>query len=376
VESLRLACSLDAPPALGLDAIDELTDSATGLALIKGAIGGPGGRYEGFRAIAVEPAVVRLKPANRATVRLALRLPPNSPSEWPTTIYAKVYKGKKGVVAWRGMTALRDAEAGAGGFFLAEPLAWLDDKRVLLQGAVVGDRDLKNVLRAGVRSGEAGARLELDQTMRKVGHALAGIHRCGATAGAAVHWQDELTERREEVGELSPLLEGAGIVEPAREAVRFLDGLASLDARYPPDRSVPAHGSFRPGQVLLGGGEVALIDWDGYCQAEPARDVGLRDRGSEPGHRRRGPERRGGGGSAGGGVPGCLSGAGGGVGGEGRTMGGARGLRQGAELLDEGEAYPSALRAPRARSAPQARTRCLRLRAWGTETGSGTDQHG
>jgi aminoglycoside phosphotransferase (APT) family kinase protein len=275
VESLRLACSLDAPPALGLDAIDEFTDPGTGLALINAAIGDPGGRYEGFRAIAVEPAIVRLKPANRATVRLALRLPPNSPSVWPTTIYAKVYKGKKGVVAWRGMTALRDAEAGAGGFILAEPLAWLDDKRVLLQGAVVGDRDLKNVLRAGVRSGEAAALLELDQTMRKVGHAMAGIHRCGATAGAPVHWQDELTERREEVDELSPLLEGAGIVEAAREAVRFLDDLASLDARHPPDRSVPAHGSFRPGQVLLGGGKVALIDWDGYCQAEPARDVGL-----------------------------------------------------------------------------------------------------
>jgi phosphotransferase family enzyme len=275
VESLRLACRLDAPPKLGWDAFDQLTDPATGLALINAAIGGPEGRYEGFRAIAVEPAVVRLKPANRATVRLALRLAPDSPSEWPTTIYAKVYKGNKGVVAWRGMTALRDAEAEAGGFTLAEPLAWIDDQRVLLQRAVVGDRDLKSVLRAGLRSGDAGARLELDQTVRKAGQGLAGIHHCGATAGAAVRWQDELAERREEVDELSSLLEGAGKLEAAQEAVRFLDGLASLDARHPPDPPVPTHGSFRPGQVLLGGGEVTLIDWDGYCQAEPARDVGL-----------------------------------------------------------------------------------------------------
>ena len=275
VRSLRLVCRLDAPPALGLAALHELADAATGLKLLNAAIGRPEGRYEGFRAIAVDSAVVRLKPANRATIRLALRFPPGSPPEWPPTIFAKVYRGKKGEAAWTGMIALRDADATAGGAVLAEPLAWLDDRRVLLQRAVVGDRELKGVLRATMRSGDAAARSELDRVVRGAARGLAGIHRCGATAGDTVTWNDELAERREEVAELTTLLEGAEMAESARGAATFLDGLAALDARYPSEPPVPTHGSFRPGQVLFGDGEMSFIDLDGYCQAEPARDVGL-----------------------------------------------------------------------------------------------------
>jgi aminoglycoside phosphotransferase (APT) family kinase protein len=38
---------------------------------------------------------------------------------------------------------------------------------------------------------------------------------------------------------------------------------------------VPAHGSFRPAQVLLHGAQIGFIDFDGLCRAEPAMDVAL-----------------------------------------------------------------------------------------------------
>jgi aminoglycoside phosphotransferase (APT) family kinase protein len=38
---------------------------------------------------------------------------------------------------------------------------------------------------------------------------------------------------------------------------------------------VPTHRSFRPAQVLLAGDEVAFIDFDGFCAAEPATDLAL-----------------------------------------------------------------------------------------------------
>jgi aminoglycoside phosphotransferase (APT) family kinase protein len=38
---------------------------------------------------------------------------------------------------------------------------------------------------------------------------------------------------------------------------------------------VSAHRSFRPAQVLLNRGEIAFIDFDGFCRAEPALDLAL-----------------------------------------------------------------------------------------------------
>jgi len=36
---------------------------------------------------------------------------------------------------------------------------------------------------------------------------------------------------------------------------------------------VPSHRSFRPAQVLLHEGHIAFIDFDGFCEAEPAMDL-------------------------------------------------------------------------------------------------------
>jgi aminoglycoside phosphotransferase (APT) family kinase protein len=38
---------------------------------------------------------------------------------------------------------------------------------------------------------------------------------------------------------------------------------------------LPSHRSFRPAQVLLHKGEIGFIDFDGFCQAEPALDLAL-----------------------------------------------------------------------------------------------------
>ena len=46
------------------------------------------------------------------------------------------------------------------------------------------------------------------------------------------------------------------------------------DAERDPDAG-PAHRSFRPAQVLLCGPDASIIDFDGFCHAEPALDVAL-----------------------------------------------------------------------------------------------------
>jgi hypothetical protein len=58
-------------------------------------------------------------------------------------------------------------------------------------------------------------------------------------------------------------------------AAPLLRRLEQLDAQYPPDLAVPTHRSFRPAQVLIHKGKISFIDFDGFCQAEPALDVAL-----------------------------------------------------------------------------------------------------
>ncbi|MGH2217429.1 phosphotransferase, partial [Enterococcus faecalis] len=54
----------------------------------------------------------------------------------------------------------------------------------------------------------------------------------------------------------------------------LLGRLADVHSSVPPDLLVSAHHDFRPAQVLLHGGQVGFIDFDGSCRAEPALDLG------------------------------------------------------------------------------------------------------
>jgi aminoglycoside phosphotransferase (APT) family kinase protein len=51
--------------------------------------------------------------------------------------------------------------------------------------------------------------------------------------------------------------------------------LEALATTCPSDPLVPTHGTFRPAQVLLDQGQIGFIDFDSFCQAEPAMDLAL-----------------------------------------------------------------------------------------------------
>jgi aminoglycoside phosphotransferase (APT) family kinase protein len=68
----------------------------------------------------------------------------------------------------------------------------------------------------------------------------------------------------------------ASAVPPLAEAAAPL--LAWLEARaaeQPADPIMTAHGTFRPGQVLIYRGRIGFIDFDSFCQAEPSLDLSL-----------------------------------------------------------------------------------------------------
>jgi thiamine kinase-like enzyme len=85
-----------------------------------------------------------------------------------------------------------------------------------------------------------------------------------------VAWQDAMAEVQEQVEQLAQIFP-----QLSSAAGPFLKRLRQLEAVIPPDHQVPSHGTFRPAQVLLYRGEIGFIDFDSFCQSEPANDLSL-----------------------------------------------------------------------------------------------------
>jgi aminoglycoside phosphotransferase (APT) family kinase protein len=114
----------------------------------------------------------------------------------------------------------------------------------------------------------------LQDYLRKTAVGLAELHRSGVRWGTARGWADELAEVREEVERLARVVPHLADAE-AILAAPLLERLEALASASPADPAVPAHGSFRPNQVLLSQGRIGFVDFDSFCQAEPALDLAL-----------------------------------------------------------------------------------------------------
>jgi aminoglycoside phosphotransferase (APT) family kinase protein len=106
--------------------------------------------------------------------------------------------------------------------------------------------------------------------MDKTAQGLADLHQSGVKIGPVVSWADELAEIEASLFPLSTVFPDI----PSR-AEPFLDRLRQLEAMTSPDPFVPSHGTFRPVQVLLHKEELGFIDFDSFCQSEPARDLSM-----------------------------------------------------------------------------------------------------
>lgn len=248
----------------GLPALPELTDAERARTLIGASLRG---RHD-IRIERCEPEVMRYKPGSRCTLRYHLEYEPGC--EGPHMVVAKTYRGDKGANAYRGMTALADAGIPPSTVALAEPLAYLPDLRVLLQGPVDEQETLKALVKRTVADGSPAAFDRLREEVSKAAAGLAAVHSSGIDHGETVTWEDErddVADLAERVAAAVPELEGVGRAH--------LGALSTLAGAHPADPPGPAHRSFRPAQVLLADGRISFIDFDGLCTAEPAIDVAL-----------------------------------------------------------------------------------------------------
>ena len=269
---VRLEFEIQQPEA-ELAALPTLTDPEEARVLLERSIRAGSEAYRNLRIQACTPQVMRHKPGSRCTVLYHLEYPaePVPPRAWPEIVVAKTYIGDKGQNAYHSMRALWDSSmATSSTVAIAEPLAYLPEMKVLVQGPIREEQTLKTLIRAALSSGTPEAMGDLHDYTRKTAAGLAALHRSGVHYGEEITWEDELAEIREVSERL-----GTAIPQLAGAAEPLLARLEALAAEYPADPLGPAHRSFRPAQVLLHKGQVGFIDFDGFCQAEPAMDLAL-----------------------------------------------------------------------------------------------------
>jgi hypothetical protein len=230
-------------------------------------------KYQDIEIQASNPKVVRYKPGSRCTVLYNLEFPQNTPPDrqWPDLVVAKIYRGEKGKNAFDGMLALWNSPLGSSGAVqIAEPLAYIEEERVMIQGPIHEDTTLKRFMTAAFRAGTPEAIEELNQVMQKTAAGLAELHQSKVPLGQTWDWEDEMSEVRERVERLSTSYPGL-----VQAAAPLLNRIQQLADACPPDPLVPTHGSFRPAQVLLYRDQIGFIDFDSFCQSEPANDLAL-----------------------------------------------------------------------------------------------------
>lgn len=230
-------------------------------------------KYQDIEIQASNPKVVRYKPGSRCTVLYHLEYPPGRPqdSQWPELVIAKTYRNEKGKNAFDGMRALWNSSlASSRTVHIAEPLAYNDQERVMIQGPIREEITLKKLMTAAFQGRALEAIEDVNPVMWKTAAGLAELHQASLPLGKVWHWEDELSEVHERIERLS--ISYPGLVEAANP---LLDSIKQLANACPPDPLVPSHGSFRPAQVLLSKDQIGFIDFDSICQSEPGNDLAL-----------------------------------------------------------------------------------------------------
>jgi len=152
----------------------------------------------------------------------------------------------------------------AGGAVCVPPLlAVWPDLGMTVQAAVTAAGDLTTTLAAAQPS-------DRGRWLRRLGRAAAGLHAASVKQPlAAVGWREDL----EELAGYRPLFAAlAPALEP--EVDRALAQLERTAATCPPGAERVGHGALRTDQLLADrSGRLYLLDLDGLCRADPARDL-------------------------------------------------------------------------------------------------------
>jgi hypothetical protein len=246
-----------------------------------------------WQLVSAQAQPVRYKPANRCVIRYRLVLQSSTTaSQRNLTIFGKVYADPHQARTVQMLQRqLYDEQARAGQVpFLPRPLSIVDQLGLALSEAVqpasadeldtAGSGDLKAQLRTGTqalqphivrgRGGQITDVIVPSEELRLSALALARLHssvvRPEGTARTGAKEAKRTRERAALLAAHSPT--------QAEEIWYLAHELASRLEMLPPPAYRPAHGGFKASQLLFHSHNVFVVDFDGFCLADPALDVG------------------------------------------------------------------------------------------------------
>ncbi len=268
-----LRWEISAEPAdTALPAMPSLTDPELSRVLLEGALRASDGELADIEIAGCTPTVMRYREGRRCTIRYELEYAEDDrQARWPDGMIAKVYLGDDGHGTFEAMSALWSSPMRQSTVRIAEPLAYIPEQNVMLQGLVPGDRSLKDLIKKSAFKNGLDAGIEqLAPLVHQAGRGLGDLHTSGALSGPVVTWEEQVAAVRHAGDELATVVPTlAGAMEP------LVSRLEAMREAVQPGPLVPTHRSFRPAQILVDGDDIAFIDFDGTCQAEPGLDLAL-----------------------------------------------------------------------------------------------------
>jgi hypothetical protein len=188
------------------------------------------------------------------------------------SLYGKVYPDDRGLIVEGLLAGLKQAQASDRGLAdtrFPTPVLFDPSLGLLLTSELAGGSlatEITKALRSAAGEGSPRAR-DIEASVLAVGRSLAGLHQSDLATAAAHPVSQELDDLRREL----QLVERTW-PDVAADVRRHVELLAD-DAPTAPDL-VLSHGDFTPSQVLIDGDRPAVVDLDGLCWADPARDLG------------------------------------------------------------------------------------------------------
>jgi Phosphotransferase enzyme family len=205
--------------------------------------------------------VTRYKPGRRCVIEYDLEVERPDAAPEMVTLIGKVRRLRSGKSGYRLLSALWEAGFGADsadGITVAEPIGVVPEFRLWLQRKVQGQVATDLLAAPG---GE--------DLVRRIAEAAHKVHRAGVLAKRRHTMNDELRilhERLPSVARSEP--RWAGRIQ------RLLDACDRLGAGTLEPEPCGIHRDFYADQVIVAGPRLCLIDFDLYCEGDPALDIG------------------------------------------------------------------------------------------------------
>jgi hypothetical protein len=245
-------------------------------------------RDEGWQLISAHAEPVRYKPANRCVVRYHLQLNHQTTAEQKMlTIFGKVYAVTEQAQQVQSLQQqLYEEQADRGELpLLPRPLGILLSLGLTFNEAIQPPtnpltNEKWNMLRTGphalqpqIERGRGGAITQIiipEEELRLTGQALARLH-CSTVMpkGAPRTGAKEAKRAKERAG----LIASRNPAQAERAQILAQQLAAHLETLQP-ESYRPAHGGFKASQLLFHSQKVFVVDFDGFCLADPALDVG------------------------------------------------------------------------------------------------------